>query len=604
MFSPNSMLYKHLFALVFCFALSFVYVNAQFPQTINLDSRNPSVIQSNSTEVGKQYIITIEGTYSMWQSYNGFGVDACYLYDVPQEEIDNLRWPPKEIFGQTLYELPMWFGTDNEIPPFDIPGLNIKLVSRDHIGLRINGNWLPNTGYESASHTYQLRMIGNGKPIDFQILDSSFNVSQMRVVSMHEDNSGELIVKIEEEPDLNICEFSVICEDNEVVGVRLSAALFQYTDSSSTPKNLLNEINHEMLGMTIDGLFICPDSILCNEPVEGNMAWALVFDASGSMLDTYGSITKIEALQNSASKFLDKFRQDDEALLIDFNETVKLSQEWTKDITVLKNKINSIIPSGRTAYFDAGYEGVSRTYVHNNPHKAIILLSDGEDNESIKTEQQLIDYANEKNIKIFSVAVSLTNEGQSSLKRIADLTGGKYYTANDPDAMDSVFTDIYNDIETDDCCRIYFTIPDSIMKVEKPYKTEINILTYDKDGNLIVKKINIILPENCDDIISSVIWEFDDNDDYERNFGVNSVLVPNPSNTKTDLYIDVINDRHLQIDLLNNNGEMIKEINNSVLSHGSHILGIELTDLSAGNYFIRMIVDGQNQITKKLLIVK
>jgi VWFA-related protein len=604
MFSPNSLLYKHLFAIVLCFALSFVYVNAQFPQTINLDSRNPSVVQSNATEVGKQYIITIEGTYSMWQSYNGYGVDAAYLYDVPQEEIDNLRWPPKEIFGQKLYELPMWFGTDNEIPPFDIPGLNIKIVSRDHIGLRINGNWLPNTGYKPASHTYQLRMIGNGKPVDFQILDSSFNVSQMRVVSMHEDNSGELIVKIEEEPDLNICEFEVICEDNEVVGVRLSAALFQYTDSTSTPKNLLNEINHEMLGMTIDGLFICPDSILCNEPVEGNMAWAMVFDASGSMLDTYGSITKIEALQNSASKFLDKFRQDDEGLLIEFNEVVRLSQDWTTDINLLKNKINNLIPSGRTAYFDAGYEGVSKTYVHNNPHKAIILLSDGEDNESIKTEQQLIDYANEKNIKIFSVAVSLTNEGQSSLKKIADLTGGKYYTANDPDAMDSVFTDIYNDIETDDCCRIYFTIPDSIMKVEKPYKTEIHLLTYDKDGNLIVKKVNIIIPEGCDDIISSVIWEFDDNDDYERNFGVSSVLVPNPSNTKTDLYIDVINDRHLQIDLLNNNGEMIKEINNSVLSHGSHILGIELTDLSAGNYFIRMIVDGQNQITKKLLVVK
>lgn len=604
MFKLYSFSSKFAIVLAICLFTTLNYSLSQFPQTITLSARNPSVVQSNSTEVGKQYIVTIEGTYSMWQTYDSHGVDAAYLYDVPQEEIDNLRWPPKKVLGQTLYELPLWFGTNKEIPPFEIPGLNMKFVSRDHIGLRINGNWLPDLGYQAASHTYQIRMIGTGNPFNFQILDSSFNISQMRTVTMHEDNSGELIVRIEEEPELNICEFSVICEDNEVVGIRLSAALFQYTDSTNTPKNLLNEINHEMLGMTIDGLFICPDSIRCNESVEGNMAWAMVFDASGSMEDEYGTITKIEALRNSASNFLDKLRANDEGLLIHFNQTVRLSQDWTTDIELLKQKVNDIEFKGNTAYFDAGYEGVERTYVHKNPNKAIVLLSDGEDNSSTHTEDELIDFANEKNINIFTIGVSLTEEGQTSLKRISDLTGGKYYSANDPEAMDSVFTDIYNEIETDDCCRIYFSIPDSIMNAPKPYKTQIHLLTYDKEGNLIVKTINIIIPENCDDILSSIIWEFDENYDFERTLGISSKIMPNPSNSISELVIESTYPRHISIELLNANGKLMQSVNDSYLNEGTHSFSIDCTNYASGVYIVKITLDGQSQITKKLIIAK
>lgn len=589
---------------LFFIAISIAYLNAQFPQQITLEANNPNVYQSNPTIAGKQYIITIEGTYSMWESYDGHGVDAAYLYDVPQEEIDNLRWPPKKIFGQTLYELPMWFGTDNEIPPFDIPGLNIKIVSRDHIGLRINGNWLPNTGFESASHTYQLRMIGNGDPIDFQILDSSFSISQLKVTPMYDDNSGSLKVTIEEEPDLNICEFEIICEDNEVVGIQLSAALFKYTDSTNTPINLLNEMNHEMMGITIDGLFICPDSIKCNEPVEGNMAWAMVFDASGSMMDDYGSTIKINALQNSASKFLDKFRDDDEGLLITFNENVYLAQDWTKDIDLLKQKINNIVPSGGTACYDAGFQGVEHTYVHKNPYKAVILLSDGEDNESQKTEDEFIDYANEKNIKIFTVGVSLSDSGQTALKNIAHLSGGKYYSANDPQAMDSVFADIYDEIESDDCCRIYFSIPDSIMNTPKPYQTEVHLLTYDNDGELIVKKINIIIPEDCDDIVSSIIWDHEGLYDYEQSMGIKSEIVPNPASSRAELHIEVLSPNTFDIDLIDSNGKKIEDILTSELGYGSYSFDIETSNLSQGNYFIRIVSDTGSHIIRKLVLVK
>lgn len=63
---------------------------------------------------GKRFVLNVEGIFK-------YGVDACFVYDVRQKEINNLRWSPREFMEITIYELPHWVGDTTEYPPIDIP---------------------------------------------------------------------------------------------------------------------------------------------------------------------------------------------------------------------------------------------------------------------------------------------------------------------------------------------------------------------------------------------------------------------------------------------------------------------------------------------------
>jgi hypothetical protein len=582
------------------YLMSLIYVtemNAQFPTTIILNANDPSIIESPLTIEGRSYTITVSGTYSMWPTNDSWGVDAAYLYNVPQEEIDALRWPPQNFLNYKIYELPYWVGTDKEIPPVNIPGINYKIVSRNHIGFRYNGNWLPNSGYNPNTHTYQVKVMGNGEPIKFQILDSSFSVSEMRVMPKYDDNSGSLKVVIEEEPVLNICNTELICEAGEIVGIKLSAALFEYINEfTGQPVNLLREIGPEQMGIAIDGNFICPDSINCDTRVEGGVAWCLVFDRSGSMNDMFGNTTKMEALRSSANKFLSHFGKDDEGMLITFNSLVTENVPWTKDVSKLQNVINGLMPGGRTAYFDAALTGVKKTFPHNNPNKAIILLSDGEDNESIATETKLIREAQEKNIRIFTIGVNIFAETQASMKRIAVKTGGKYYTANDPEAMNAVFEAIERDVAESECCDIYFSIPEKVLQKDKPYKTKISIMTFDHNGQIIVKEIEITITDSCDTEVSFI----DENYDQIQTGKIK--VAPNPSKSVSTISFTTNYPGDAQIKVFSMLGREIYSQNLGYIAKGSYEHKIDIEPLPQGAYIVQISVSGM-YLTQKFIVV-
>lgn len=594
---------KKIIILLALIAAQSVILNAQNIETIILDSKSAEIVESSATVVGQKYTITISGTYSMWPSYDSYGVDATYLYDVPHEEINALRWPPQELFGQKLYELPYWLGQENEFPPIEIPGIKAKFVSRDHIGFRINGNWLPDVGFDGIAHTYKVEYIGDGNPFKFQILDSSYDVSLGRVIARHEDNSGSLTIEIESEPEIEICDVEFICENNQIVGVKLSAALFEYTDENGNRINTLKEGNESKLGIAFGGEFICPDSIRCDSRVEGSFSWSMVFDVSGSMDDVYGNSTKINALKNSANRFIDGFHQNDEAMLITFNDQVYLSSDWTSDFGNLKGIINSLTPFGYTAYYDAGMMGVERTYVRNNPNKAMILLSDGEDNRSVSTIQQLVNTAQNRNIKIYTIGVSLFPEVQESMEYIANQTGGKSYSANDPNAMDSVFTSIQQEVTSDECCTIYFTLPQTILEGEKPRYENITILAFDKDGKIISTEEQVLLPKNCDDIASTIEERIDQNY-YQELLGINVEVSPIPAKDNIMIRLNSNELRTVKLDLIDNNGNEFNISPVEILNSGEMTYNYNTGNMPNGSYLLRVGIDGQYQIFEKLIIVK
>lgn len=83
----------------------------QFPFRTVLKANSGQVIVTPKTDSLKKYRITVQGTYSQWTGFKDcHGVDAVWVYDVPQEEIDNFRFPPKTVLGQPFVEIPHWVG--------------------------------------------------------------------------------------------------------------------------------------------------------------------------------------------------------------------------------------------------------------------------------------------------------------------------------------------------------------------------------------------------------------------------------------------------------------------------------------------------------------
>lgn len=148
----------------------------------------------------------------------------------------------------------------------------------------------------------------------------------------------------------------------------------------------------------------------------------LIFDTSFSMR------TKIAAARSSAVEFLRHGDPDDEFFLVLFNERAKLIQDWTHDPREIQNKIAFSTPKGSTALFDAVYIGLDRIRTARHAKKALIVVTDGEDNNSRYTIAEIREFARETDCQIYVVGEHGEERyGDSIMKDLAQLSGGRVF---------------------------------------------------------------------------------------------------------------------------------------------------------------------------------
>ncbi|HEY1801600.1 MAG TPA: VWA domain-containing protein [Terriglobales bacterium] len=157
----------------------------------------------------------------------------------------------------------------------------------------------------------------------------------------------------------------------------------------------------------------------------------LLIDASNSIRERF----KFE--QESAIEFLNDTirRKYDKAFVIGFDVAPEVTQDFTDDAQALSQGIRVLRPGGGTALFDALYFAC-RDKLMKEPHpgpvrKAIILLTDGDDNQSHVTREEAIEMAQRAEVVVYTISTNLTDkggEGDRVLQRIADATGGRSYT--------------------------------------------------------------------------------------------------------------------------------------------------------------------------------
>lgn len=170
----------------------------------------------------------------------------------------------------------------------------------------------------------------------------------------------------------------------------------------------------------------------------------LVLDASGSMR------RNLHFLQEAALTFVHKLEDVDKALVVDFNEAVRGSAEFTGDIPRLEQFVEALQAWGGTSLYDAIHYGLSR--VKDLPgRKALVVFSDGADTTSSLKEQEVIDYARSVEATLYCVGIRGESGLQARsprgfLRKIAKETGGAFFFPDRVGELVKVFAGISDEL--------------------------------------------------------------------------------------------------------------------------------------------------------------
>ncbi|MGZ4731364.1 MAG: VWA domain-containing protein [Terriglobales bacterium] len=177
----------------------------------------------------------------------------------------------------------------------------------------------------------------------------------------------------------------------------------------------------------------------------------LLVDASNSVRDRF----KFE--QESAIEFLNQTVRPryDKAFVVGFDVTPEVTQDFTDNTEALSRGVRSLRPGGGTAMYDALYFGCRDKLLkeqQNGPvRRAIILLSDGEDNMSHVTREEAIEMAQRAEVIIYTISTNITGgrrSGDKILERIADATGGRAFFPFQLNDVANAFVEIQDELRS------------------------------------------------------------------------------------------------------------------------------------------------------------
>jgi len=238
-------------------------------------------------------------------------------------------------------------------------------------------------------------------------------------------------------------------------------------DSLATIRHTVNEVNvvftvtdkhgHYVRDLKKDNFKVLDDNKPAAEirsfRAEANLPLevGLLVDASNSVRDRF----KFE--QEAATEFLNQTIRPkyDQAFVIGFDVTPEVTQDFTDSTEKLSIGVRSLRPGGGTAMYDALYFACRDKLMkaqHNGPvRRAIILLSDGDDNQSHVTREEAIEMAQRADVIVYTISTNLSgagHHGDKVLERIAEATGGRAYVPFQLNEVANAFAAIQEELRS------------------------------------------------------------------------------------------------------------------------------------------------------------
>jgi Ca-activated chloride channel homolog len=213
---------------------------------------------------------------------------------------------------------------------------------------------------------------------------------------------------------------------------------------------LVSAIVADRKGVSVNGLTqdkftiledTAPQPILTFSREEAPCSVGVILDLSGSMRD------KLPAATAAVRAFLKTANPEDESFLMAVASRPESLLSFTDDAGTLRNSLRAARAEGSTALIDTVYLGLSRMRSARNPRRALLIVSDGMDNNSRYSKAELLRTVQERDVQIYTIgiaerpagkkAIQLTEEsrGLALLGELAGLSGGMSFTVVNPDGI-------------------------------------------------------------------------------------------------------------------------------------------------------------------------
>ena len=176
---------------------------------------------------------------------------------------------------------------------------------------------------------------------------------------------------------------------------------------------------------------------------DAPVSLGVIFDSSGSMS------SKMDRAKDAVIEFFKTANPQDEFFMITFSDEPEQVSDFTNSVDEIQNKLVFAVPRKRTALLDAIYMGVSKMRQAKYPKKALLIISDGGDNHSRYTENEIRSVVKEADVMVYAIGIydryaSAIEErlGPQLLSDITELSGGRAFTIDNPNDLGDVATKI------------------------------------------------------------------------------------------------------------------------------------------------------------------
>ena len=207
------------------------------------------------------------------------------------------------------------------------------------------------------------------------------------------------------------------------------------TNQVLIPVTVTTPLNQFVTGMEKENFRVFEDKveqeITYFASFDAPLSVGLVFDASGSM----GS--KLNKSRQAAAQFFKTANPEDEFFLVQFNDRPTLVVPFTQNTEDIQSRLTFTQARGRTALLDGIYQALQNLRKGKNPRKALLILSDGGDNSSRYTENEVRNLLKEADAQMYAIGIfepigarGRTAEelsGPSLLNELAEMTGGRHF---------------------------------------------------------------------------------------------------------------------------------------------------------------------------------
>jgi len=189
-----------------------------------------------------------------------------------------------------------------------------------------------------------------------------------------------------------------------------------------------------------------PAQIVSLSQTDEPVSVGILLDSSGSASKRSTEQTARDFLKVRAAlgRFLASSNKANDYFLMGFNTKPQLLSDWTSDPATIIGKFDHLVVSGSTALYDACYVAINKLQGARHSKRALILMSDGQDNLSRYTFNELRDFLRETDVLLYAihfpdsvdVGSSLGMEGMGILDELSFISGGKSFWNKDGAALE------------------------------------------------------------------------------------------------------------------------------------------------------------------------